>query len=184
VNLAVALMALPYLPGNARYVLFLTGPAAILLASAFAATAPGRVALALLIAGGGVASLAQLPGTIRTDERWRGFVAALEAAGVRSCYTDFFIATRLNFLSGERIVCSAKLGPTTTEYFFDYRRRVDEAREAAFIAVNATAAGRLEDRLRAMAVPFERHDLLKPVIVPARKVDPEELFPGRAFPLR
>jgi 4-amino-4-deoxy-L-arabinose transferase-like glycosyltransferase len=184
VNLAVALVALPYLPGNARYILFLTGPAAILLASAMAPTAPGRVALALLIAGGGVASLAQLPGTVRTDERWRGFVAALEASGVRACYTDFYIATRVNFLSGERIVCSAKLGPTTTEYFYDYRRHVEAAEGAALIAANSTAARKIEERLREKAVAFERHDLLKPVIVPARKVDPEELFPGRTFPLR
>jgi hypothetical protein len=90
----------------------------------------------------------------------------------------------VNFLSQERIVCSAKLGPTTTEYFFDYRRRVEEAPDAALIAVNATASRKLEDRLRETDVPFLRHDLLKPVIVPARKVDPEELFPERTFPLR
>jgi hypothetical protein len=184
VNLAVAVVALPYLPGNARYILFLTGPAAILLASAMAPTAPGRVALALLIAGGGAASLAQLPGTVRTDERWREFVAALEASGVRACYTDFYIATRVNFLSGERIVCSAKLGPTTTEYFYGYRRHVEAAESAALIAANTTAARKIEERLRERAVAFERHDLLKPVIVPTRKVDPEELFPGRTFPLR
>ena len=36
VNVVVALLALPYLPGNARYVLFLTAPAAVLLARSFA----------------------------------------------------------------------------------------------------------------------------------------------------
>ena len=142
-NLAVALVALPYLPGNARYILFLTGPAAILLASAMAPTAPGRVALALLIAGGGVASLAQAS-RHRPDRRALARVRGRPRGGrVRACYTDFYIATRVNFLSGERIVCSAKLGPTTTEYFYDYRRRVEDAREAALIAVNATAARKI-----------------------------------------
>jgi hypothetical protein len=138
----------------------------------------------VLIASGGLASLAHLPETVRADQRWRGFVADLEAAGVRFCFTDFFMATRINFLSGERVVCSAKLGPTTTEYFFEYRRRVEQASQAALIPVNVTAARRLEQRLLELRVPFARHDLLKPVFVPARNVDPQELFPGRAFPLR
>jgi hypothetical protein len=184
VNVAVALLALPYIPGNARYVLFLTEPAAVLLAWAFARHPVGRAALALLIAGGAVASLAQLPGTAHADQRWRGFVADLEAQGVRFCYTDFYLATKLNFLSGERIVCSAKLGPTTTEYFFEYRREVEEAPGAALVAVNTTAAGKLEERLSELGVPSVRVDLMKPVLLPSRKVDPAELFPNREFPLR
>jgi PhoPQ-activated pathogenicity-related protein len=112
-------------------------------------------------------------------------VADLEREGVRHCYTDFFLATRLNFLSRERIVCSAKLGPITTEYFFEYRERVEKAPEAAFVAVNRTSAGRLERRLRELGVSYEREELLKPVLLRlSRKVDPEELFPGREFPLR
>ena len=79
--------------------------------------------------------------------------SGLEAEGERYCYTDFFIATKLNFLSRERVICSAKLGPTTTEYFFDYRRRVDAAPEAALIAVNAAQAEKLERRLQAWASP-------------------------------
>jgi hypothetical protein len=95
------------------------------------------------------------------------------------------MATRVNFLSRERIVCSAKLGPITTEYFFEYRERVEKAPEAAFIAVNRTSAGRLEKRLRDLGVGYERKDLMKPVLLRlSRKVDPEELFPGREFPLR
>lgn len=129
-------------------------------------------------------SLAQLPGTARADTRWRGFVSALEAASVRHCYTDFYLATKINFLSGERVICTAKLGPTTTEYFFDYRRTVEGAKDGALVAVNATAARRLEERLMALGVAFRRLDLMKPVLLPARKVDPEELFPNRDFPLR
>jgi hypothetical protein len=184
VNLAVAVVALPYLPGNPRYLLFLSAPAAVLLAWTFAPSPLGRVALAVVIAGGALFSFAQLPGTARADARWRAFVADLEAAGVRHCYTDFYLATKINFLSGERIVCTAKLGPTTTEYFFDYRARVEAAPEAAFVAVNSTAARKLEGLLRRAGVPFERRDLMKPVLIPARKVDPEELFPDRAFPMR
>ena len=184
VNIAVALLALPYLPGNARYVLFLTAPAAVLLARAFAPSPTGRILLLVLIAGGALGSLAQLPGAARADARWRGFVSDLEAAKVRYCYTDFYLATKINFLSGERTLCAAKLGPTTTEYFFDYRRSVEAAPEAALVAVNATAARKLEERLAALGVPYRRLDLMKPVLLPSRKVDPEELFPNRAFPLR
>jgi hypothetical protein len=184
VNVGVALLALPYIPGNARYVLFLAGPCAVLLGWALTGVPWGRAVLAALIAAGAVASLAQLPGTARADGRWRTFVADLEAAGVRFCYTDFHLATKINFLSSERVVCSAKLGPTTTEYFFDYRKRVEAAPAAALLAVNPTAAGKLERRLRALRVAFERRDLMKPVLLPSRKVDPQELFPGRPFPLR
>jgi hypothetical protein len=119
------------------------------------------------------------------DARWRGFVAELEREGVRFCYTDFFLATRINFLSGERVVCSAKLGPFTTEYFFAYRERVERAPAAALVPVNRTAAARLERRLAELGVTFERRDLVKPVLLRlSRKVDPEELFPGREFPIR
>jgi hypothetical protein len=112
-------------------------------------------------------------------------VSELERAGVRYCYSDFFLATRINFLSSERVVCSAKLGPFTTEYFFSYRERVERATEAALIPVNQTAAARLERRLGELGVTYERRDLVKPVLLRlSRKVDPEELFPGREFPIR
>jgi hypothetical protein len=86
----------------------------------------------------------------------------------------------VNFLSGERIVCTAKLGPITTEYFFSYRERVEKAPEAAFIAVNRTSAGRLGERLGELGVRYDRLELMKPVLTRlSRKVDPRELFPGR-----
>ena len=182
-NLAVALVALPHVPGNPRYMLFLMSVVPVWLADAFAQRRPAL--LALLIAAGALASLAQVPPTLAQDARWRGFVAELEREGVRHCYTDFFLATRINFLSGERVVCTAKLGPFTTEYFFAYRERVERAPEAALIPVNRTAAARLERRLTELGVTFERRDLVKPVLLRlSRKVDPEELFPGREFPLR
>jgi hypothetical protein len=144
-----------------------------------------RLVLLVLIGTAAVSSLAQVPGTLRADVRWRQFVAALEDEGVRHCYTDFSLATRVNFLSGERVVCTAKLGPTTTEYFFAYREAVERAKDAAFIAVNRTSADRLERRLRELGVGCERRDLMKPVLLRlTRKVDPEELFPGREFPWR
>jgi hypothetical protein len=185
-NLAIALVALPHVPGNPRYILFLMSVVPVFLAEALGEGARWRrVVLALLVATGAVASFAQVPDTLQKDARWRRFVADLGREGVRFCYTDFFMATRLNFLSGERIVCSAKLGPNTTEYFFEYRERVERAPEAAIVAVNATSAGRLEEKLAGLGVRYERVDLMKPVLLRfSRKVDPQDLFPGRAFPMR
>jgi hypothetical protein len=190
VNVAVALLALPHVPGNPRYVLFLMSVLPVLLADAAlgARAAPRRPALALLailIATGALASFAQVPPTLVQDARWRSFVAELEGEGIRHCYTDFFLATRVNFLSSERVVCSAKLGPFTTEYFFAYREAVERAPDAALVPVNRTAARRIERRLAELGVAYERRDLLKPVLFRlSRKVDPEELFPGRSFPMR
>jgi hypothetical protein len=184
VNLLVALFFLPQLPGNPRYLLFLMAPAAIFLAEACAAPR-FRPVFALLVGAGALASLAQGPGVLATDAKWRGFATDLRAENVRFCYTDFHLATKINFLTEEQVVCTAKLGPTTTEYFFDYRRRVEGASEAALIAVNQTAARRLEHRLADLGVAYERRDFMKPTLLRlSRKVDPEELFPGRQFPWR
>ena len=121
-------------------------------------------------------SLAQFPPAARADARWRGFVAELERAGVRRCYSDFYQATRINFLSEERIVCSSRLGPSTAEYFGEYRARVDAAPAAALIPVNAAAADKIERRLGRLGVTFERRELVKPVFLRlSRKVTPEEL---------
>ena len=184
VNVLVAATALPHIPGNPRYLLFSILTVAVLLAR-LAAEWWGRPLLAALVIAGAVGSWAQAPGTLRSDAQWRRFVADLEAAGVRWCYTDFYLATKINFLSGERVICSAKLGPTTTEYFFDYRSAVDAAPAAALVAVNATNVEKLERRLDRMGVTYERRDLMKPVLLGlSRKVDPAEIFPDRAFPLR
>jgi len=144
-----------------------------------------RWILGLLLALGAGGSLAQFPPSARSDRRLRELVSSLEQEGVRYCYTDFHLATPINFVSEERVICSAKLGPTTTEYFFGYRRAVDEAKEAAFVAVNQTSADKLERRLTRLGVRYERRDWMKPVLLRlSRKVDPEELFPEREFPLR
>jgi len=180
----VAWLALPQIAGNPRYLQFLMASLPVFLAMAL--DAPGRRwIMVVLVAFGAAGSLAQFPGAARSDAQWRRFVADLEAEGVRWCETDFHLATKLNFLSQERLVCSAKLGPITTEYFFDYRRQVDAAPEAALVAVNPTAAEKLERRLERLGVSYERRDFMKPVLLHlSRKVDPEELFPGREFPLR
>jgi hypothetical protein len=183
VNLAVAGFALPYNAGNPRYLLPMAAPLAVFLGRALA-RGLSRVLLAVLVVAGAAASLAQVPGAFRKDREWREFVAALERDGVRWCHTDFFLATPINFLSEGRVACSAKLGPTTTEYFFRFRRQVEAAPAAALVAVNRTAAEKLERRLERLGVAYERRDLFKPVLLPARKVDPEELFPQRDFPLR
>jgi len=177
-NVTIAVAALPYIAGNPRYLLFLVAPAAVFLARAPEGD-PRRFALAALVVFGALGSTAQVPRAFRSDVQWRGFVTALRLEGVHFCYTDFFLASKVSFLSGEEIVCSAGLGPTTTEYFQDHRQRVDGAADAALIAVNPTAAGKLERRLERLGVAFERRDLMKPVLLRlSRKVTPEELFSG------
>jgi hypothetical protein len=178
----VAVAALPHLPGNPRYLLFLMAPLPVFLA-ALLARGRLRYVLVALVVLGAAGSLAQAPAVFRNDAEWRRFAADLESSGVRWCYTDFHLATKINFLSEERIICSAKLGPSTTEYFVEYRERVDAAGEACLIAVNPTAAGKLERRLERLGVTWERRDLLKPVLLRlSRKVDPGELFAGRELP--
>jgi hypothetical protein len=180
VNLVVVAAALPYLPGNPRYLLFLMAPLPVFLACLLA-RGRRRYVLAAFVGLGAVGSLAQAPGAFRGDAQWRRFVADLESAGVRWCYTDFHLATKINFLSEERVVCSSELGPSQTEYFLDYRDRVSAAGEAALIAVNPTAASRLERRLDRLGVTWERRDLMKPVLLRlSRKVEPEELSSATA----
>jgi hypothetical protein len=184
VNSLIAFVALPQLPANPRYLLFLMTPLPILLARCLGS---GRRLwlFGLLVALGASGSLAQFPATARRDHRLRELVAVLEREGVRHCYSDFYLATPISFLSEERIVCSAKLGPTTTEYFFDYRRAVEAAGSAALVAVNQANAAKLERKLERLGVSYERVDVMKPVLLRlSRKVDPEELFPGREFPWR
>jgi hypothetical protein len=184
VNLGIALLGLPHVQGNPRYILFLMSVVPVLLALSFGA-GWRRLVLLVLVATGALASLAQVPPTLRADARWRELVTRLEREGVHWCFTDFYLATRINFLSQERVVCSAKLGPTTTEYFFAYREAVDRAPEAAIVAVNRTSADRIGKRLTGMGVTFERLDLVKPVLFHlSRKVDPKEIFPGRDFTMR
>jgi hypothetical protein len=184
VNVLVALLALPLIEGNPRYLQFLMAPLPIFMALLLDAPRR-RWLMALLVAFGAAGSLAQVPGTVRSDDQWRHFVGDLEKEGVKWCETDFHLATKINFLSQERVVCSAKLGPVTTEYFFEYRRQVDAAPAAALVAVNSTAAEKLERRLERLGVSYERRDFMKPVLLRlSRKVEPEELFPGREFPLR
>jgi len=184
VNVAFVVFTLPHIPGNPRYLQFLMAALPVFLAEALD-RGWKRGLMGLLVAFGALGSLAGLPGSMSAEQKWRGFVSDLEREGVRWCYTDFHLATKINFLSEERIVCTAKLGPTTGEYFFAYRERVERAPEAALITVNRVAADRLEQRLSDLGVTFERLELMKPVLLRlSRKVDPEELFPGREFPLR
>jgi hypothetical protein len=184
-NLAVAVSALPLIPGNPRYLLPSTLTLAVLIAR-LAAHGAGRALYALIVITGLGGSWAQAAGTIRSDGEWRRFARGLESEGVRWCATDFYLATKINFLSGERVVCSSKLGPTTTEYFFEYRERVDAAPDVAYVAVNPTAADKLSRRLERMGVAYRRRDdLMKPFLFGlSKRVDAAELFPDRDFPLR
>ncbi len=184
VNTAVALVALPQIPGNPRYILFLAIPVAVAM-GALGTSRGGRLALGGALAFGALGSIAQLPAAADADAKWRDFAAELQAAGIRHCHTDFFIAAKLNFVSGGALTCSSKLGPTTTEYFFEHRRAADAAPDAALIAVNATNAEKLERRLQRLGVAYRRLDAMKPVLFAfSRPVDPAELFPQQTFPLR
>src|SRR5204862_5528178 len=124
-----------------------------------------RLVLVVLLVTGAAGSLAQWPAARRADARWREFVGALETLGVTHCYTDFYLAAKIDMLSEERVVCAADLGPTTTEYFHDYPVRVAAAPRAALIAVNPTAADKIGHRLERLGVAHERYDLMKPVLV-------------------
>jgi hypothetical protein len=183
VNLVVATVALPHVPENPRYILFLMTPVPILLARLLG-RGRGRILLGSFILTGALASLAQAPDKVREDERWRAFAADLSREGIRACYTDFYLASKIDFLTGETVLCCSKLGPTFTEYF-DYRARVEAAPEAALIPVNETAAEKVARRLDRLGVTYERLDLMKPVFFRlSRKVDPSELFPEKSFPER
>jgi hypothetical protein len=178
VNLTIALVSLPYIASNPRYLLFLAAPIAVFVADAFG-RGPQRLLLGLLIAGGAAGALGQWPDEARSDERWRGFVRDLRAAGVTRCSTDFFLSAKINFIAEETIVCSSELGPTTTEYFLEYRALVNDApAPPALVAVNATAGDKLERKLQRLGVGYRRLNLMKPVLIPERRVSPAELFGG------
>jgi hypothetical protein len=177
VNLGMAAVALPYIEGNPRYLLFLVAPIAVFLADALG-TGRRRLVLAALIAAGGLSAIGQWRGSAGADARWRGFVRDLEAAGVTHCYADFYIAAKIDMVSEERVICASD----STEYFHDYRDHVAEAPRAALIAVNPTAADKLMRRLDRLGVSYQRLDLMKPVLLPERNVAPEELFAGRPSP--
>ena len=133
----------------------------------------------MLVAFGALGSLGQVPPKRLADVRWRNFVAGLESHGVRFCYSDYYIAARLSFFSEERLQCAAGLGPTPTDYFA-HAARVDSAASAALIPVNRTAAEKLERRLGRLGVSWRRLELMKPVLLPERRVTPGEIFPHRA----
>lgn len=175
VNLGLALAGTAHIAGNPRYLLFLMTPIPVFLSLAFAA-GWRRWVFAALVAFGALGSLATFAPKAEADARWRAFVARLESEGVRLCHSDYYLAARINFLSEERILCSSRLGPTTADYF-RYGERVDAAPgPAALIPVNRTRAEKIEARLTALGVRYERIDSLKPVLLRlSRRVDPDEL---------
>jgi hypothetical protein len=176
VNIGVALLGAEHIEGNPRYILFLMTPVPVLLAVAFD-SGWRRVVFVVLVAFGALGSVATFPPSVEADARWRGFVRALEREGVHWCHTDFTLASKINFLSEERIICSSRLGPTYSDYF-GYRDPVNRAPAADLIPINRWKAGKLEQRLKALGVGYERVDLMKPVLLRlSRKVDPDEL-PG------
>jgi hypothetical protein len=184
INVVVAVGFLPYVPEIPRYVLFLMTPFPVLLGLALDGPR-GRWLMATIIAFGAACSIVQAPDAWTRDAQRRALAARLEALDVAFCYTDFSLAPLINFISDERVVCTAKLGPLTTEYFFEHRRRVEAAPAAAFVPINRAAADKIERRLTRLGVTYQRDDTTKPILYAlSRKVDPEELFPDRSFPWR
>ncbi len=98
VNVVVAFFALPQIPGNPRYLQPAMASVAVLFA--FALRGPRlRFVLVAVVGVGAVSSISQMTGTFEKDHKWRDFVSGIESLGVRYCYTDFFLATNVNFLS-------------------------------------------------------------------------------------
>jgi hypothetical protein len=181
VNASAVAIALPHIQGNPRYLLFLFAPACLLIARLLE-DGRRRLLLFVLIGFGALGSLGQAQAKLEDSFAWQRFVADLRGAGVRHCYTDYYLSARIDFFAQENPLCSSKLGPTTREYFLEYRERVDEAAAVDIIAVNAYSADRIEQKLKQLNVSYERRDLMKPVLLRlSRKVDPRELFPRRDF---
>lgn len=180
-NVGAVLFALPHIPGNPRYLLFLFAPACVLVARLLE-DGWRRSVLFVLIAFGALGSLGQAQAKLADSFAWQRFIQELRQEGVRYCYTDFYLAARIAFFAEESPLCSSKLGPTTREYFLDFRERVERAPAVDIVAVNTTSADRIERKLKELNVSYERRDLMKPVLLRlSRKVDPRELFPGRDF---
>jgi hypothetical protein len=176
-NLGMALLGSEHIPGNPRYLLFLMSSIPVFLSLAFG-SGLRRMVLGAVVTFGALGSIATLAPSAAADARWRAFVGGLEGAGVRWCYADFSLAAKINFLSEERVLCSSRLGPTFTDYYH-CAERVGAAPAAAFIPINKTQAAKLQVRLEALGVSYERLDLMKPVLCRlSKKVDPDELRGG------
>ena len=79
-DVGLTLVALPYIPGNPRYLQFLVTALAVMLALFLERW---RWPMVVLVAAGAAASLAQATGAIRSDAQWRGFVSALDRKSTR-----------------------------------------------------------------------------------------------------
>ena len=89
---------------------------------------------------------------------------------MRYCYTDFYLATKINFLSEERVdLLAPSSGPPRPSTSSTTGSAVEAAPDAALVAVNATAARQARSGgSRALGVTYERLDLMKPVLLPSR----------------
>ena len=169
------------LPGNPRYLLFLMAPLAIVLAEACS----GRVGRAGPRPPGGrgrLGSLGPAPGSRwPPDAKWRGLRADLQRGGrapllhrLLPGHQDQLRVRRAGDLLGQA-------RPTTTEYFFEYRERVESAPAAALVAVNARPP-RGWRRLADLGVAYERRDLMKPVLLPLAQGGPRGAVPRPRLP--
>jgi hypothetical protein len=96
------------------------------------------------------------------------FVASLESEGVSHCFTDFFLATKVNFLSGERVASARpSSGPPRPSTSSSTAARSTRRPRGARGRERRRAADKLERRLDGWVVTYERRELMKPVLLPA-----------------
>jgi hypothetical protein len=98
--------------------------------------------------------------------------AALDRLDVRTAFADYWVAYRLDWETGGRIVASP-VDPVRDPRLDAQVRR---SPRSAFVAA-VRCKGRLQEVLEARAVPFEEHRVagVWDVVIPARRVLPEEL---------
>ena len=102
---------------------------------------------------------------------------------MRSCYTDFHLATKINFLSGGSGDLLGEAGPDHDRVLLPLPGGGGGRAGRGAGRGEQAAADKLERRLERLGVTYERRDLMKPVLLRlSRKVEPEELFPDRSLP--
>jgi hypothetical protein len=175
VNIGVVTAALPHLDGNPRYLLFTFTASALLVPLFLRRHRLAQIALGVLIAFGALGSMGQASTKRVQDVQWRTFLIELEDLGIRSCHSDYYVASRITFFSGKGISCSSRIGPTWTDYF-EIRAVVDRSPNPALIAPNAARADKIERKLEKLGIAARRVDLFYPTLLPERTVDPRALF--------
>jgi hypothetical protein len=143
-----------------RYLLPLTAAMAVHLGTAVAwlwRRVPLVTSLiaALLLAVNLVGTLPRLLESRAVAERYQRLVEALDSKGIRNGYADFSISAPVTMFTAERIVLSARLGPTPAYESEPHARRVDEAGPDAYVLLPDDDPERFASVLRGLGVTFQ-----------------------------